>query len=589
MKGIAMPVFSDTNVDYGPSHNLRLFRARVPMRDGICLNVAVYLPRDAAGPIPAVMEITPYTIDHTHGEGQFFPKRGLAYVVADVRGRGDSEGDFTHMLINAFDGFDLAEWITQQSWNDGRVVLFGGSYTGMNQWLFLAQKHPAVVAASPAAAFAPAIDIPRGGVPNIYEYKWAACVWGNAAYHQSGIDGGLWAQEIRQAIEQGRPVWTAGESFGVSQNEFLRKFAEEPGLENWSEYFASDEQLTDLDVPILTITGTHDDCMPGTIYHWQRFEQLASNSALAKSHLLIGPWDHAGTDSGENSVGELQFAEAAKLSMRALRADWFRHILFGEEKPKLLSDRFVYYVAGAEEWRANSSFQAATKDFMDLNLKSSPGKNDVFHSGWLTPDAVDSPEYLLTLDPKDARALDLELIPRPSANIDNQLFPPSYNSLLMTQGGNDPTNQIFTVTVDGNGLIYHSAPFEAPVTMAGKPKLSLEIIPDQPEADLSVLLHEIRPDGSSIFLSSELARLSRFNTTAQGSLLVEERNVIVLDDFRFCSRTIAQGSRLRLTIRSPWSALIIPNGDGLLDHPEVNLRVLHSKDSPTKLTMPLGT
>ena len=583
-----MPVFSDTNVDYGPSHNLRLFRARVPMRDGICLNVAVYLPRDAAGPIPAVMEITPYTIDHTHGEGQFFPKRGLAYVVADVRGRGDSEGDFTHMLINAFDGFDLAEWITQQSWNDGRVVLFGGSYTGMNQWLFLAQKHPAVVAASPAAAFAPAIDIPRGGVPNIYEYKWEACVWGNAAYHQSGIDGGLWAQEIRQAIEQGRPVWTAGESFGVSQNEFLRKFAEEPGLENWSEYFASDEQLTDLDVPILTITGTHDDCMPGTIYHWQRFEQLASNSALAKSHLLIGPWDHAGTDSGENAVGELQFAEAAKLSMRALRADWFRHILFGEEKPKLLSDRFVYYVAGAEEWRANSSFQAATKDFMDLNLKSSPGKNDVFHSGWLTPDAVDSPEYLLTLDPKDARALDLELIPRPSANIDNQLFPPSYNSLLMTQGGNDPTNQIFTVTVDGNGLIYHSAPFEAPVTMAGKPKLSLEIIPDQPEADLSVLLHEIRPDGSSIFLSSELARLSRFNTTAQGSLLVEERNVIVLDDFRFCSRTIAQGSRLRLTIRSPWSALIIPNGDGLLDHPEVNLRVLHSKDSPTKLTMPLG-
>jgi hypothetical protein len=45
---------------------------------------------------------------------------------------------------------------------------------------------------------------------------------------------------------------------------------------------------------------------------------------------------------------------------------------------------------------------------------------------------------------------------------------------------------------------------------------------------------------------------------------------------------------LRLTVRSPWSALIIPNGNGLLDHPEVNLRVLHSKDSPTKLIMPLG-
>ena len=584
-----MPVFSDTNVDYGPSHNLRLFRARVPMRDGICLNVAVYLPRDAAGPIPAVMEITPYTIDHAHGDGQYFPKRGLAYVVADVRGRGDSEGDFTPTLNDAFDGFDLIDWIAKQEWNDGRVVMFGGSYTGQNQWLILGQKHPAVVAISPAAAFASGIDIPRGGVPNIYDAKWQGIVWGNALYAHSGADNGIWAQEIREAIAQGRPVWTAGESFGVTFSNVLRKFVEEPGIENWSNMYSSSEQLRGIEVPVLTVTGTHDDCMPGTIYHWQRYEQLASESALAKSHLVIGPWDHAGTDSGENSVGELQFAEAARVPIRELRTDWFRHILFGEASPEFLTDRFVYYVAGREEWRSNSSLQAVTKDFMNLNLQSSPGKNDVFHSGWLTSDATDSPEYLIKLDPKDSRALDLELIPRPGATVDNPLFAQAYNSLLMTQGGNDPTNQIFTVTVDGNGLIYHSDPFEAPVTITGKPKLSLEIIPDQPDADLSVLLHEIRPDGSSIFLSSELARLSRFNTTSQGSLLVGERNVIVLDDFRFCSRTIAQGSRLRLTIRSPWSALIIPNGDGLLDHPEVNLRVLHSKDSPTKLTMPLGT
>lgn len=583
-----MPVFSNTNVDYGPSHNLRLVRARVPMRDGICLNVAVYLPRDATGPIPAVMELTPYTIDHAHGDGQYFPKRGLAYVVADVRGRGDSEGDFTPILNDAFDGFDLIDWIAKQEWNDGRVVMFGGSYTGQNQWLILGQKHPAVVAISPAAAFASGIDIPRGGVPNIYDAKWQGIVWGNALYAHSGADNGIWAQEIREAIAQGRPVWTAGESFGVTFSNVLRKFVEEPGLENWSNMYSSSEQLRGIEVPVLTVTGTHDDCMPGTIYHWQRYEQLASESALAKSHLVIGPWDHAGTDSGENSVGELQFAEAARVPIRELRTDWFRHILFGEALPEFLSDRFVYYVAGSEEWRSNSSLQAVTKDFMNLNLQSSPGKNDVFHSGWLTSDATESPEYLIKLDPKDSRALDLELIPRPGATVDNPLFAQAYNSLLMTQGGNDPTNQIFTVTVDGNGLIYHSDPLEAPVTMVGKPKLSLEIIPDQPDADLSVLLHEIRPDGSSIFLSSELARLSRFNTTTQGSLLVGERNVIVLDDFRFCSREIQRGSRLRLTIRSPWSALIIPKADGLLDHPEVNLRVLHSKDSPTKLTMPLG-
>ena len=111
-----MPVSSDTNVDYGKSHNLRLIRARAPMRDGIHLNVAVYLPRNATGPIPAVMELTPYTVDTAHGDGQYFPQRGLAYVVADVRGRGDSEGEFTPALNDAFDGFDLVDWIAKQDW-----------------------------------------------------------------------------------------------------------------------------------------------------------------------------------------------------------------------------------------------------------------------------------------------------------------------------------------------------------------------------------------------------------------------------------------------------------------------------------------
>ncbi|MFM8895126.1 MAG: CocE/NonD family hydrolase, partial [Actinomycetales bacterium] len=66
-------------------------RQRVPMRDGVHLNASVYTPR-AEGRVPAVMELTPYTVDSAHAEGQYFPTQGLAYVVADVRGRGDSGG-----------------------------------------------------------------------------------------------------------------------------------------------------------------------------------------------------------------------------------------------------------------------------------------------------------------------------------------------------------------------------------------------------------------------------------------------------------------------------------------------------------------
>ena len=274
-----MPVSSSTRVDHGPSHGVRMRRERVPMRDGVSLNASVYTPR-SDGRVPAVMELTPYTVDSAHGEGQYFPTQGLAYVVADVRGRGDSEGDFRQSFNDAVDAVDLIDWIIQQPWSDGRVVLYGGSYTGLNQWLILGMRHPALAAASPAAAPVIGMEIPRGSIPNAYDFKWRAMVLGKPLYTMSGVDGGLWAQEIRAAMEEGRPIWTAAEAFGVPYDDDLRRFIERPGLEHWTDLLPTDAQLTGLDVPVFTVTGTHDDCMPGTIHHWQRFVQLARTDRL---------------------------------------------------------------------------------------------------------------------------------------------------------------------------------------------------------------------------------------------------------------------------------------------------------------------
>jgi predicted acyl esterase len=581
-----MPVSSSTHVDLGPSHGVRMSRASVPMRDGVHLNVSAYTPR-AGGKVPAVVELTPYTVDSAHGEGQYFPGRGLAYVVADVRGRGDSEGVFRQMINDAPDACDLIDWVIQQPWSDGRVVLYGGSYSGMNQWLILGQRHPAVVAASPAAAPMIGLELPRGGIPNAYDFKWRAMIFGKALYTMSGTDGGLWAQEIRAAMDEGRPFWTAAEAFGVPYDDELRAFLETPGLEHWPQMRPTDDQLAGLDVPVLTVTGTHDACMPGTIEHWLRFIARSADSALQRSHLVIGPWDHAGTDSGHNVVADLSFGEEARLPMRQMRTDWFRHILFGEPNPPLLSDRFVYYIAGSETWRSAPSIEVATVGAHPLYLKSAPGPNDVFHSGWLLDAPADGPDYEVTMDPSDSKTVDLESIPRPGAAPDNPLFAMAYTSLLMTFAGEDPTNQIFPLAVDGDGVIYHSPALPEPMTVVGQPALRLALILDQPDVDLCVYLHEIRPDGQSIFVSSDLARASRSNS--QGTLRGGELAIIDISDMRFCSRTVGAGSRLRLTVRSAWSSLTLPSGDGRYDHPPVTVRIVHRADTPATLTLPLGS
>src|SRR5215472_10902156 len=66
---------------------------RVPMRDGIQLAVDIYRPKEE-GRFPVILVRTPYGRKGNDQQARPFVASGYAYVAADVRGRGDSEGEF---------------------------------------------------------------------------------------------------------------------------------------------------------------------------------------------------------------------------------------------------------------------------------------------------------------------------------------------------------------------------------------------------------------------------------------------------------------------------------------------------------------
>ena len=113
----------------------------VAMRDGTRLATTLYRPAladvPARGRFPAIVERTPYGRDRMdlHAMGTFFAARGYAVAVQDVRGRGDSDGEFTFFLNSheAEDGYDCVEWVAAQEWCDGRVGTTGLSFAGANQ------------------------------------------------------------------------------------------------------------------------------------------------------------------------------------------------------------------------------------------------------------------------------------------------------------------------------------------------------------------------------------------------------------------------------------------------------------------------
>ncbi len=123
------------------------------MPDGTVLRANVYYPavdgHAAPGPFPVLLPQTPYGKDSVAavggatGEDEYLVERGYIDVVADVRGTGDSGGQFGFFdPAQQQDGATLVRWAAQLPHSDGKVGLYGASYLGINQLLTVGQPRP---------------------------------------------------------------------------------------------------------------------------------------------------------------------------------------------------------------------------------------------------------------------------------------------------------------------------------------------------------------------------------------------------------------------------------------------------------------
>ena len=145
----------------------------IPMRDGVKLFTAVYIPKDISkkNKYPFLMQRTCYSIA-PYGENEYKTKVGpnsylmqdkYIFVYQDVRGRYMSEGTFTNMtpqverktkkdVDESTDTYDTIEWLLKNvKDNNGKIGQFGTSYPGFYTAVGTLAQHPALVASSPQA------------------------------------------------------------------------------------------------------------------------------------------------------------------------------------------------------------------------------------------------------------------------------------------------------------------------------------------------------------------------------------------------------------------------------------------------------
>jgi predicted acyl esterase len=213
--------------------------------------------------------------------------------------------------------------------------------------------------------------------------------------------------------------------------------------------------------------------------------------------------------SRDRIPAELLFGPEATVPLAELRRDWLRHILHGAPPPEFLRDRVLLYLAGAERWISAPSLEAASTESVTRYLRSVDGPMDATHSGFVEDAPTAGPDATFSCDPFDLRTHEVELQPRPAGSGPESPFHGQpMNSFVHVVGGNDPTNPRFVLDLDGQGVVYTSRVLADDISIVGEPELHLRLVCDQPDADLAVLLHEVTPMGDSIFLSSDVLRLS---------------------------------------------------------------------------------
>ena len=521
---------------------------KIPMRDKVELNATLYLPKtpDGSSPkTPVIFTLTPYISDSYHARAAYFASHGYAFALVDVRGRGNSGGEFEPFANEPRDGHDVVEWLAKQSVCDGKVAMWGGSYAGFDQWATAKEFPPHLATIVPAAAAHPPLDYPSyHNVGETYDMQWFTFTSGRTGQQNLFGDQKFWSTKFLDAYKKHIPFKSLDSFVGNPSVSFQRILKHPMADAYYDAMVPTREQFQKITLPILTITGQYDGDELGALTFYRDHIANASPEARAKHFLIIGPWDHAGTRTPTDEVGGVKFGSAAIVDLNDLHRQWYDWTMRNGPKPEFLSNQVAYYLlapgnSGVNgEWKYADNLETLVANPKTFYLDSKNGDaNGVFRSGSLTEKQPSDGSDAFTYDPLD-----------------------------ITRGervdGTDPKektagiDQTYTLSIGKDGLVYHTEPLPSETPLVGCPQLTLWVSIDTPDTDLQAHLYEIQPDGTSIVLWSDIRRL-RYRESLREPKLVKPGE-IVRCDFNpglFVARQLMKGSRLRLVVSSPNSIL----------------------------------
>jgi putative CocE/NonD family hydrolase len=379
---------------------------KIPMRDKVELNATLYLPKTTDGSpprTPVIFTLTPHISDSYHARAAYFASHGYAFALVDVRGRGNSSGEFEPFAQEPHDGHDVVEWLAQHPFCDGKVAMWGGSYAGFDQWATAKEFPPHLATIVPVAAAHPPLDYPSlDNVGEAYDVQWFTFTSGRAGQVNLFGDQKFWRTKFLDAYKKHIPFKSL-DSFVGNPSANFQRILKHPTADVYYDAMApTAEQFQKIALPILTITGQYDGDELGTLTFYRDHMANALPEARAKHFLVIGPWDHAGTRTPTDEVGGVKFGAAAIVDLNDLHRQWYDWTMRNGGKPDFLKNQVAYYLVAAGnsgangEWKYADDFATLIANPKTFYLEAGVGLgNSVFRSGFFHESHPKEPEGMI--------------------------------------------------------------------------------------------------------------------------------------------------------------------------------------------------
>jgi putative CocE/NonD family hydrolase len=552
------------------------------MRDGVILRADVYRPV-ADGRFPALLQRTPYSKNPERDDSPFARLAALGYVVIvqDTRGRYMSDG-VARAHDEGEDGYDTVEWAARLPYVNGRVGMFGGSYSATTQLLAAPLNPPSLVALFPSASYASRYDM-------VFQ--------GGAFYLSDGLSWNL-GQGVDVRRRRETPDVVRDRAVGLTDDERrlfrdhwlwhvplksmnamrVRELSpayfemlDNPSYNAFWETFDVAARHSRFEVPAYHLTGWYDTLVNGTIANFTGLRAHAGTErARAGQRLIVGPWTHARPSPGTTSIGDVDYGPEAGFDSWQLMVDWFDYWLRDGSAAVLDRAPVRIFVMGENRWRDEQE--------------------------WPLARAVETPYYLHSGGRANSREGDGTLRTTRPGDLppDRFVYDPWHPVPTGASGGYSrlPADQR-DIEMREDVLVYTSAPLEAPLEVTGPVTLYLWADSSAPDTDFTAKLVDVLPDGTARALTDGIIRARYRGSRTTPELLVPGRPEEFRVDLGATSNLFLPGHRIRLEVSSSNFPRFDrnPNTGGVFGE-DAELRratqtVHHSSQRPSRLVLPV--